>query len=54
MQLEHCTGGLVLAGFHEVACNKASLAAIERARIERPGRPLIRISSTFFWHLDTD
>ncbi|KAG8718978.1 hypothetical protein FRC08_003900, partial [Ceratobasidium sp. 394] len=28
--------------------------AIERTRLEKPERPLIRISSTFFWHLSSD
>ena len=28
--------------------------AIERRKIEFPERPLIRISSTFFWHLSSD
>lgn len=50
-QLEHLTGGLILAGFHEVVVTDATLAAMERARKERPERPMIRISSTFFYHL---
>ena len=28
--------------------------AIERRKAEHPDRPLIRISSTFFWHLSSD
>ena len=28
--------------------------AIERRKVECPDRPLIRISSTFFWHLSSD
>ena len=28
--------------------------AIERRKLEFPYRPLIRISSTFFWHLSSD
>ena len=28
--------------------------AIERRKVEFPDRPLIRISSTFFWHLSSD
>jgi isopenicillin N synthase-like dioxygenase len=51
-QLEHLTGGLVRAGFHEVVVNEATMAAIEARRPS--GRPLIRISSTFFWHLSSD
>ncbi|KAG8767320.1 hypothetical protein FRC12_006313 [Ceratobasidium sp. 428] len=55
-QLEHLTGGLVKAGFHEVVVNEGTLGkqAIERTRTENPERPLIRISSTFFWHLSSD
>ncbi|KAL7419225.1 hypothetical protein Q5752_006062 [Cryptotrichosporon argae] len=53
-QLEWLTGGLVKAGFHEVVCNDATLAAIERRKASHPDRPLIRISSTFFWHLSPD
>ncbi|KAI0598925.1 Clavaminate synthase-like protein [Biscogniauxia sp. FL1348] len=53
-QLEHLTGGLVKAGYHEVVVNRATLAAVERRRRDRPDRPLVRISSTFFWHLASD
>ena len=75
-QLEHLSGGLVTAGYHEVVVNDATLQvralcccavshylynrppnlsqAIERRRVEHPDRPLIRISSTFFWHLSSD
>lgn len=28
--------------------------AIEKRKMEFPDRPLIRISSTFFWHLSSD
>jgi hypothetical protein len=28
--------------------------AMERRKVEFPDRPLIRISSTFFWHLSSD
>ena len=28
--------------------------AIEQRKVEYPDRPLIRISSTFFWHLSSD
>ncbi|KAI0814807.1 Clavaminate synthase-like protein [Irpex lacteus] len=51
-QLEHLSGGLIKAGFHEVVVNKATLEAIERRKALN--RPLIRISSTFFWHLSSD
>ncbi|KAG8754685.1 hypothetical protein FRC12_011123 [Ceratobasidium sp. 428] len=53
-QLEHLTGGLVKAGFHEVVVNEGTLGVIECSRTEKPERPLIRISSTFFWHLSSD
>ncbi|KAJ9144604.1 Flavonol synthase/flavanone 3-hydroxylase [Pleurostoma richardsiae] len=53
-QLEHITGGLVKAGYHEVVVNEQTLAVIERRRARFPDRPLVRISSTFFWHLSSD
>ncbi|TBU39081.1 Clavaminate synthase-like protein [Dichomitus squalens] len=53
-QLEHLSGGLVKAGYHEVVVNDATLQAIERRMAGHPDRPLIRISSTFFWHLSSD
>lgn len=53
-QLEHLTGGLVKAGYHEVVVNEKTLDTIERRKKDLPGRPLIRISSTFFWHLSSD
>ncbi|VDC01950.1 unnamed protein product [Peniophora sp. CBMAI 1063] len=53
-QLEHLTGGLVKAGFHEVVVNASTVETIERRKIEFPERPLVRISSTFFWHLSSD
>ena len=53
-QLEHLTGGLVKAGFHEVVVNASTVETIERRKIELPERPLVRISSTFFWHLSSD
>lgn len=53
-QLEHLSGGLIKAGFHEVVVNEATLEAIERRKRQSPDRPLIRISSTFFWHLSSD
>ncbi|KAK7694971.1 hypothetical protein QCA50_002159 [Cerrena zonata] len=53
-QLEHLTGGLVKAGFHEVVVNDATLEAMERRKRDFADRPLIRISSTFFWHLSSD
>ena len=53
-QIEHITGGLIKAGYHEVVVNQQTLDTIERRRSEFPDRPLIRISSTFFWHLSSD
>ncbi|KAJ2930500.1 hypothetical protein H1R20_g6594, partial [Candolleomyces eurysporus] len=53
-QLEYITGGLIRAGFHEVVVNEQTLATIERRKTEFPDRPLIRISSTLFWHLSSD
>ncbi|KAK3369653.1 hypothetical protein B0T24DRAFT_596369 [Lasiosphaeria ovina] len=53
-QLEHMTGGLVKAGFHEVVVNDQTLAVIAARRETKPDRPLVRISSTFFWHLSSD
>ncbi|KAJ4393097.1 hypothetical protein N0V93_002304 [Gnomoniopsis smithogilvyi] len=53
-QLEHLTGGLVKAGYHEVIVNDKTVDTIERRKTDFPDRPLIRISSTFFWHLSSD
>lgn len=53
-QLEHITGGLIKAGFHEVVVNAQTIDVIERRKVEVPERPLVRISSTFFWHLNSD
>lgn len=53
-QLEHMTGGLVKAGYHEVVVNEATVATVEKRKQEFPDRPLVRISSTFFWHLSSD
>jgi len=53
-QLEHVSGGLIKAGYHEVVVNDATMKTIEERRRLFPGRPLIRISSTFFWHLSSD
>jgi len=53
-QLEHITGGLIKAGFHEVVVNDATLKTIEARKAQFPDRPLIRVSSTFFWHLSAD
>ncbi|KAK8849815.1 hypothetical protein IAR55_005151 [Kwoniella newhampshirensis] len=53
-QIEWLTGGLIKAGYHEVVCTQATLDTIEKRKVEFPDRPLIRISSTFFWHLTPD
>ncbi|KAK7465392.1 hypothetical protein VKT23_005370 [Stygiomarasmius scandens] len=53
-QLEHISGGLIKAGFHEVVVNDKTTTVIEKRKSETPDRPLIRISSTFFWHLSSD
>ncbi|WVQ84834.1 hypothetical protein IAT38_006991 [Cryptococcus sp. DSM 104549] len=53
-QMEWLTGGLVKAGYHEVACTQATLDTLKKRREEFPDRPSIRISSTFFWHLTPD
>ncbi|KAJ7597507.1 hypothetical protein C8J56DRAFT_1011891 [Mycena floridula] len=53
-QLEHISGGLIKAGFHEVVVNEKTLQTIETRKTSYPERPLIRISSTFFWHLSSD
>lgn len=53
-QLEHLTGGLVKAGYHEVVVNARTVEAAARRARDAPGRPLVRISSTFFWHLASD
>lgn len=53
-QLEHITGGLIKAGFHEVVVNQRTVDVIAKRKEQFPDRPLIRISSTFFWHLNSD
>ncbi|KAK6835185.1 hypothetical protein PG987_009879 [Apiospora arundinis] len=53
-QIEHLTGGLIKAGYHEVGVNQATLDVIERRKADFPDRPLVRISSTFFCHLSSD
>ncbi|CCC08471.1 hypothetical protein SMACR_02016 [Sordaria macrospora] len=53
-QLEHITGGLIKAGFHEVVVNQRTVDVMAKRKEQFPDRPLIRISSTFFWHLNSD
>ncbi|KAG9000114.1 hypothetical protein FRB94_002080 [Tulasnella sp. JGI-2019a] len=52
-QLQVLSGGLIKADFHEVVVNDATLQAIETTRTNGV-RPLIRVSSSFFWHLNHD
>lgn len=42
------------AGYHEVVVNDATLKTVSLRRENFPDRPLVRISSTFFWHLSSD
>jgi isopenicillin N synthase-like dioxygenase len=51
-QLEWLTGGYFLAGKHEVVCTEKTSEAIARAKNE--GRPLWRVSSTLFSHINTE
>ena len=51
-QLQHVTGGHVLAGFHEVVVGPRTIAALERAKAS--GRSQWRVSSTMFTSLRTD
>ncbi|CAM1501563.1 Fc.00g035470.m01.CDS01 [Cosmosporella sp. VM-42] len=53
-QIEHITGGLIKAGYHEVVINEKTIETISRRQKDFPHRPLIRISSTMFWHLSSD
>ena len=50
--MEYATAGHVLAGFHEVVVNDATLDSIERAKAA--GKSLWRISSTCFAHFASD
>jgi len=52
MQIQHVTGGHVLAGFHEVVVDERTLAAIEKA--SAAGKSIWRISSTLFAHFESD
>jgi len=51
-QAEILTGGVVLAGFHEVVVNPETVETIERRK--KQGHCLWRISSTFFSHIASD
>jgi isopenicillin N synthase-like dioxygenase len=51
-QLEYLTGGLIMAGFHEVFVTDKTIEAIKRQELK--GRPVWRVSSTLFYHLASD
>ncbi|CAI2165421.1 773_t:CDS:10 [Funneliformis geosporum] len=53
-QLEWITGGEVKAGYHEVVVTEDTIKSIEDAKRTKSGRPLWRISSTFFLHVASD
>ncbi len=53
-QIEYITGGLIKAGYHEVVINEKTIETMQRRSKESPDRPQIRISSTLFWHLNSD
>ncbi|KAI8865403.1 Clavaminate synthase-like protein [Ramicandelaber brevisporus] len=52
--MEILTGGVIVAGYHEVVVNEATVKAIERVKAAEVKRPLWRISSTFFLHIASD
>lgn len=51
-QMEYLTGGLVMAGFHEVVIVPETIKVIEKRKKE--GKSLWRISSTLFGHIQSD
>lgn len=51
-QIEYLTGGHVLAGFHEVVVNAATVRTIDERRAA--GKSLWRVSSTLFGHIQSD
>lgn len=51
-QLQYITGGYILAGFHEVVVNDKTIQQIQLAK--ENNQPLVRISSTFFGHINSD
>ncbi|KAI9222389.1 hypothetical protein BC828DRAFT_346084 [Blastocladiella britannica] len=51
-QMERLTGGAILAGYHEVIVNQKTLEAVERAKAA--GKSLWRVSSTLFYHIQSD
>ena len=55
--MEILTAGKVLAGYHEVVVTEATCAAMEANRQlqnQGKGRPMWRISSTMFYHVNSD
>ncbi|KAG7441755.1 uncharacterized protein BT62DRAFT_936863, partial [Guyanagaster necrorhizus] len=54
VQLEYLSCGLIKAGYHEVVVNDKTIVVIEQRKREHPSRLLIRILSTFLWHLSSD
>lgn len=52
MQLEHLTGGDVIAGFHEVVVNERTLDVIEQRKAAN--KTLWRVSSTLFSQIASD
>jgi isopenicillin N synthase-like dioxygenase len=51
-QFEILTGGTVLAGFHEVVVNQATVDAVTKAK--KDGKSVWRVSSTLFSHIASD
>jgi isopenicillin N synthase-like dioxygenase len=51
-QLEYLTGGHVLAGFHEVVVNSATVKVIDERKADN--KSLWRVSSTCFGHIQSD
>lgn len=51
-QLEHLTGGKVMAGFHEVVINSDTTKVISQRKEQ--GKSLWRVSSTLFGHIQSD
>lgn len=52
MQLEHLTGGDVIAGFHEVVVNERTMDVIEQRKAAN--KTLWRVSSTLFSQIASD
>jgi hypothetical protein len=50
----HARGKFLLVIVLSLFCANERQKTIQRRKVEFPDRPLIRISSTFFWHLSSD